>query len=129
MVVEACLPNLERVRGAVRRDLMFYALARLQHGFQEFLQGLFIRHRVYPIAYNKWIREQVGGVARAAGFCSRGFHRSWRSRDLMGPRCSPRPPLSHHPCRQVAGVSASGAHERAGWCWVSLESGFLSTGA
>jgi predicted nucleotidyltransferase len=61
MVVEACRLNLERVRAAVGRDLMFYALDRLHHAFQEFLQGLFIRRRVYPIAYNKWIREQVEG--------------------------------------------------------------------
>jgi predicted nucleotidyltransferase len=61
MVVEACRLNLERVRAAARRDLMFYALDRLHHAFQEFLQGLFISRRIYPIAYNKWIREQVVG--------------------------------------------------------------------
>ncbi len=31
------------------------------HAFQEFLQGVFIARRVYPIAYNKWLREQVEG--------------------------------------------------------------------
>jgi hypothetical protein len=31
----------------------------LYKAFQEFLQALFIAHRTYPIAYNKWIREQV----------------------------------------------------------------------
>ena len=27
--------------------------------FQEFLQALFVARRTYPLAYNKWIREQV----------------------------------------------------------------------
>jgi len=30
--------------------------------FQEFLQCLFIARRTYPIAYDKWIREQVEGL-------------------------------------------------------------------
>lgn len=59
MVNDACRLNLERVRFAAARGLNFYGLDRLYHAFQEFLQALFIAHRVYPIAYNKWIREQV----------------------------------------------------------------------
>ena len=61
MVNDACSLNIERVHRAVRRGLTFYAFDRLYHAFQEFLQALFIAHRVYPIAYNKWIREQVEG--------------------------------------------------------------------
>jgi hypothetical protein len=34
----------------------------LYHAFQEFLQALFIAHRTYPIAYDKWIREQVEDI-------------------------------------------------------------------
>ena len=61
MVRDACLLNIERVHFAVRRELYFYAFDRLYHAFQEFLQAVFIANRVYPIAYNKWIREQVEG--------------------------------------------------------------------
>ena len=61
MVNDACRLNIERVHFAVTRGLNFYGFDRLYHAFQEFLQALFIAHRVYPIAYNKWIREQVEG--------------------------------------------------------------------
>jgi predicted nucleotidyltransferase len=61
MVRSACRLDLERVRSGVGRTLYFYAFDRLYHAFQEFLQALFIANRVYPIAYDKWIREQVTG--------------------------------------------------------------------
>jgi predicted nucleotidyltransferase len=61
MVRSACRLDLERVRSGVARRLYFYAFDRLYHAFQEFLQALFIAHRVYPIAYDKWIHEQVVG--------------------------------------------------------------------
>ncbi len=41
------------------RGLRFQSLDRLWKAFQEFLQALFITHRAYPIAYDKWVREQV----------------------------------------------------------------------
>ncbi len=59
MVASACRLNLERARAAVARGLLFYGVDRLHHAFQEFLQGVFIARGVYPIAYNKWIEEQV----------------------------------------------------------------------
>jgi hypothetical protein len=59
MVTDACLLDVERIHAYARRDLIFYAFDRLYHAFQELLQALFITHRTYPIAYNKWIREQV----------------------------------------------------------------------
>lgn len=59
MVRSSCRLNLERVHAGVTRRLYFHAFDRLYHAFQEFLQALFIARRVYPIAYNKWIREQV----------------------------------------------------------------------
>ncbi len=62
MVNDACRLNIERVHFAVTRGLNFYGFDRLYHAFQEFLQALFIKRRMYPIAYNKWIREQVEGL-------------------------------------------------------------------
>jgi hypothetical protein len=61
MVNDACRLNIERVHFAAARGLNFHGFDRLYHAFQEFLQALFIARRVYPIAYNKWIREQVEG--------------------------------------------------------------------
>lgn len=61
MVSLSCQLNLDRVVSAVNRNLHFYAFDRLYYALQEFLQALFIARRVYPIAYNKWIREQVEG--------------------------------------------------------------------
>jgi hypothetical protein len=59
MVRHACLEDLEHIPWYVRRELYFAAFDRLYKAFQEFLQMLFIAQRTYPIAYNKWIREQV----------------------------------------------------------------------
>jgi len=54
-----CTNNLEHVPLYVERGLYFQAFYRLTHAFQEFMQALFISRRTYPIAYDKWIREQV----------------------------------------------------------------------
>jgi len=43
----------------LNRGLYFHAFDRLYKAFQEFLQALFVARRIYPLAYNKWIREQV----------------------------------------------------------------------
>ena len=59
MVRRYCLNNLAHVPLFVERGLCFQAFQRLWHAFGEFLQALFISRRVYPIAYDKWIREQV----------------------------------------------------------------------
>jgi hypothetical protein len=59
MAVEACAYDLDHVPFFLERDLCFQAFDRLYKAFQEFLQALFIARRTYPIAYNKWIREQV----------------------------------------------------------------------
>lgn len=59
MAQSACRYDLEHVPFFVRRELYFQAFDRLYKSFQEFLQALFIAHRVYPLAYNKWIRMQV----------------------------------------------------------------------
>ena len=53
------LNDLDHVPLMLERDEPFHAFHRLYHAFQEFLQALFVARRVYPIAYDKWIREQV----------------------------------------------------------------------
>ncbi len=59
MACSACRYDLEHVPFFIRRELYFQAFDRLYKGIQEFLQALFISRRVYPLAYNKWIRMQV----------------------------------------------------------------------
>ena len=59
MVREACRYDLGHVPFYVSRQLHFQAFDRLYKAFREFLQALFIARRTYPLAYNKWIREQV----------------------------------------------------------------------
>lgn len=59
MVRRYCLNNLHHVPWYVERRLHFQAFDRLYNAYREFLQALFIARRTYPIAYNKWIREQV----------------------------------------------------------------------
>jgi len=53
------LDNLDHIPLYVARGLYFQSLDRLWLATQDFLQGLFIARRVYPVAYNKWIREQI----------------------------------------------------------------------
>ena len=59
MVREACARDLEAIPFYLNRGLYFQAFDRLYKGFQEFLQALLVARRTYPLAYNKWIREQV----------------------------------------------------------------------
>jgi predicted nucleotidyltransferase len=59
MVREACARDLEAIPFYLNRGLYFQAFDRLYKAFQEFLQALFVARRNYPLAYNKWIREQV----------------------------------------------------------------------
>jgi len=54
-----CLNNLGHIPLMVDRGLYFQAFDRLYNAHQEFLQALFISRRTYPIACNKWIREQI----------------------------------------------------------------------
>jgi hypothetical protein len=53
--------NLARIPWYVSRGLYFQAFDRFYRAFQGFLLGLHVARRTYPIAYNKWIREQVAG--------------------------------------------------------------------
>lgn len=54
-----CLNNLHHIPPYLERGLYFQCLDRLYNAYREFLQALFISRRTYPIAYNKWIREQI----------------------------------------------------------------------
>lgn len=62
-----CETNLRLIPHYVRRDLHFQAFSRIWDSFQLFMQALFIQHRTYPIAYNKWIREQVVDILHLPG--------------------------------------------------------------
>ena len=64
------LSRLSMVRSSLRHDLdhiPFYtsrqlyeqAFDRLYKAFREYLQALFISKSTYPIAYNKWLQEQL----------------------------------------------------------------------
>jgi predicted nucleotidyltransferase len=55
----ACEYDLDHIPLLVKRRLYFQAFDMLCKAFQKYLQTLFIANRIYPIAYNKWIREQV----------------------------------------------------------------------
>lgn len=57
-----CFNNLDHVPLYVERGLYFQAFNRLYLASQEFLQALFISRRVYPIAYDKWVREQIEDI-------------------------------------------------------------------
>ena len=63
-VVRYCRNNLDHIALYVERGLYFQSFNRFYDAFREFLQALFIANRTYPIAYDKWIREQVEGILR-----------------------------------------------------------------
>jgi hypothetical protein len=54
--------DLDHVPLMLDRGEPFHAFHRLYMAFQGFLQALFIARRTYPIAYDKWIQEQVEDV-------------------------------------------------------------------
>lgn len=55
----ACIYDLDHIPFLVKRALYFHAFYILNKALQEYLQTLFIANKTYPIAYNKWIKEQV----------------------------------------------------------------------
>jgi len=59
MVRRYCLNNLDHIPLYVERGLYFQSFRRLYNALGEFLQALFIARRIYPIAYDKWVREQI----------------------------------------------------------------------
>ncbi len=54
-----CRNNLEHIHLYAARGLLFACLHRLFLAQREFLQALFIARRIYPIAYDKWVHEQL----------------------------------------------------------------------
>ena len=54
-----CLNNLHHIPLYIERKLYFQSFDRLYNAYREFLQALFIARRTYPIAYDKWIHEQI----------------------------------------------------------------------
>jgi hypothetical protein len=59
MILQCCNYHLDQVPFFIQRALYFQAFDILCKAFQEYLQTLFIANKTYPIAYNKWIKEQV----------------------------------------------------------------------
>lgn len=58
-VLKFCNNNLGHVEPYVKRELYFQAFKRLYDASKEFLQALFIRKKIYPIAYDKWVKKQI----------------------------------------------------------------------
>jgi len=58
-IQNACKYDLDHIPLLIKRELYFHAFDILAKAFREYLQALFITHRTYPIAYNKWIKEQI----------------------------------------------------------------------
>ena len=59
MTRNACEYDLDHIPLFIKRELYFQAFDILCKAFQEYLQTLFIANKTYPIAYNKWIKEQI----------------------------------------------------------------------
>lgn len=59
MVRKYCLNNLDHIPLYIECGLHFQCFNRFYDAFREFLQALFIARRTYPIAYDKWIQEQI----------------------------------------------------------------------
>jgi hypothetical protein len=59
MIKKSCHYNLDHIPLLTERGLHFHAFDILYKAFQEYLQIFFIANRTYPIAYNKWIKEQI----------------------------------------------------------------------
>lgn len=62
MVLKFARNNLDHIPPYSQRGLYFQCLKRLHHALEETLQALFIAARRYPIAYDKWIEEQVSEI-------------------------------------------------------------------
>jgi predicted nucleotidyltransferase len=58
-VVMYCRNDLDHIPWALERGDRFQAFDRLYHAVQELVQALFIARRVYPVAYDKWLEQQL----------------------------------------------------------------------
>jgi hypothetical protein len=74
MVRNFCLNNLDHIPPYLARGLYFQCFDRFYNAYREFLQALFIARRTYPIAYDKWICEQVVEILGLPGLYERLPH-------------------------------------------------------
>jgi predicted nucleotidyltransferase len=51
--------DLDHISVYIPRGLYFQSFNRLYDAYRGFLQTLFVARRTYPIAYDKWIQEQI----------------------------------------------------------------------
>jgi predicted nucleotidyltransferase len=58
-VQDACQYDLDHIPFLIKRELYFHAFHILIEAFRKYLQAIFIANKTYPIAYNKWIKEQI----------------------------------------------------------------------
>ena len=58
-VKNACNYDLDHIPFLIKRELYFHAFYILTEAFRKYLQAIFMTNKVYPISYNKWIKEQV----------------------------------------------------------------------
>jgi len=58
-VQNACHYDLDHIPLLIKRELYFHAFYILTEAFQKYLQAIFVFNKTYPIAYNKWIKEQI----------------------------------------------------------------------
>lgn len=83
-----CLNNLHHIPLYIERGLYFQSFDRLYNAYREFLQALFIARRTYPIAYNKWIHEQVVEILGLPELYEQLTHlfeiRNFESREIAG---------------------------------------------
>lgn len=66
MVREGLLHDLSHIPFYTARELHLQAFDRLYRALRQYLQALFISEATYPIAYNKWLREQLGMIGKEA---------------------------------------------------------------
>jgi hypothetical protein len=58
-VKNACNYDLDHIPFLIKRELYFHAFHILIEAFRKYLQAIFMSNKIYPIAYNKWIKEQI----------------------------------------------------------------------
>ena len=66
MALHFCRNNLAHIPLYVGRGLYFQSFKRFYDAQREFLQALFIDRRTYPIAYDKWVQEQIVEILELA---------------------------------------------------------------
>lgn len=111
-----CLNDLRHIPLYVDRGLYFQSFQRLWDALRGFLQALFIARRVYPIAYDKWIREQLVEILGEPELYGRlvGLLEIERleGRDLIGKAWQLEQLLERYaPAENGGGPAASGAEQ------------------